>query len=164
MRALAVVLATMFVLSLGAITAMPAEAGRRDTKQAWGCQFEVSVPWFVRRARTWKGALLGPRIVTSATAQCRQRTRWDTAVLRLYRVRPNQEDAVIAVRRGGRLGRTEVWIWRLDLATPCRERWTSSLPKFYARAVFKKHGQARRVVVTSRPWDPNRETTCLDFR
>jgi len=164
MRMLAAALTILFALSLVALTPAPTEARRRDSAQAWGCQIWVSIPWFVKRSRARDGSLLGPRVVISARAQCERKTRWDVAVLRLYRVRAGMKDEIVAVRRGGRLDPTEVWIWGLDLATPCRKRWTVSLPKLYARAVFKKRGETKRVVVTSRAWNPDREKTCLDHQ
>jgi len=162
MRILTKAILVLFTVSVVALTSASADARSRDHAQAWGCQFWVGTPQFSARLRTPDGSLLGPRIWANAYAQCERKTWFELAVVRLFRARPGAKDEVVAVDARPELGATEVWIWELEVVTPCREGWTNDDPPLYARAVFTKRGESERVFVTSPVWDADRDRTCPD--
>jgi hypothetical protein len=133
----------------------------RVIRSAWGCNLEVGSP-FVQLGEK-------PRVVALAIANCEERTRFDVIAVRIMRVRQGTRDRVIAADRVPRyfyirepfdLELPEVWGATVGARTACRARWTTSQPQLYARAVFRKAGQSKRVTLSTDPWSDEDSARC----
>ena len=54
----------------------------------------------------------------------------------------------------------EAWGASVQARIRCRQPWTASDPRLYTRAIFRKAGQKKRVVVTTDVWSGKADETC----
>lgn len=160
MRPITPLLASLVALSLVAVAPAPADA-LREFRSAWGCNLEVGTP------SVSPGATRTVHAVAGAT--CRKRTRFERVAVRIMRARPGRQDEVVAVDRTAAyfhvrdpvdLQLPEAWGASVHARTRCRQRWTRSDPRLYARAVFKKAGQSERVVIRTPVWSGQGSESC----